>query len=68
MQRAIVGLGLDLLEGAAAPRTTVQAPFRWAADDAWRAVYARVDPERTEALRSAGERRRKSQRRARGGR
>lgn len=29
MQRDIVGLALDTLEHAVAPRTTVQAPFQW---------------------------------------
>jgi hypothetical protein len=29
MQRHIVGLGLDLLATATAPRTTVVAPYRW---------------------------------------
>ena len=29
MQRTIVGMGLDLLERAYAPQTTVQAPFVW---------------------------------------
>ncbi len=38
MQRAIVGMALDLIESAVAPRTTVQAPFRWGDDD-WRSNY-----------------------------
>jgi len=41
MQRAIVGMSLDLLESAIAPRTTVQAPFRWGTDD-WRDNYMAV--------------------------
>ncbi|MBL8385036.1 MAG: hypothetical protein JNM90_18280 [Burkholderiales bacterium] len=65
MQRAIVGMALDLLEAARAPRTTVQTPFVWSADDAWRASYARVDPEAAEALRRAGEERRRQQAAAR---
>jgi hypothetical protein len=58
MQRAIVGYALDLLESARLPRTTVQTPFRWSEDESWKANYARLDPERIEALRRAGERRR----------
>ena len=61
MQRAIVGMALDLLELAWAPRTTVQAPFAWGTDEGWRANYARVDPERIEAMRLEGERRRERQ-------
>jgi hypothetical protein len=61
MQRAIVGFALDLLESARLPRTTVQTPFRWSEDETWKASYARLDPERIEALRRAGERRRAQQ-------
>ena len=39
MQRAIVGLALDVLESAVAPRTTVQTPFVWDADPSWRYRY-----------------------------
>ena len=42
MQRSIVGLGLDLLESAHAPRTTVQAPHVWSADQSWRDRFMRV--------------------------
>ena len=65
MQRAIVGYALDLLESARLPRTTVQTPFRWSEDETWKANYARLDPERIEALRRAGERRRAQQEAAR---
>ena len=61
MQQAIVGMALDLLESARAPRTTVQTPFRFGEDETWKANYARVDPERIEALRRAGELRRARQ-------
>ena len=44
MQRAIVGLGLELLERAFAPRTTVQTPFVWSEDQSWRDNYMRIDP------------------------
>jgi len=42
MQRAIVSLGLDLLEQAFAPRTTVQTPFVWSEDQSWRDEYMRI--------------------------
>jgi hypothetical protein len=64
MQRAIVGMALDLLESASAPRTTVQTPFVWSEDEAWKDAYARVDPAHAEALRRAGEERRARQQRA----
>lgn len=60
MQRSIVGMGLDLLEQARFPRTTVQTPFRWD-DDAWRAGFMRVDESNLEALARAGEERRARQ-------
>jgi len=61
MQRRIVGMALDLLEGAIFPRTTVQTPFHWSDDDSWKQAFARVDPERLEAIRRAGEERRERQ-------
>ncbi len=61
MQQAIVGLALALLEGATGPRTTLQTPFVWSEDESWRQRYARVDPERAEELRRAGEGRRARQ-------
>jgi D-proline reductase (dithiol) PrdB len=54
-------MALDLLESARRPRTTVQTPFVWSEDESWKQSYARVDPERLEALRRAGERRRAKQ-------
>jgi hypothetical protein len=44
MQRAIIGLGLDILENASAPRTTVQTPFVWSEDQCWRDNYMRIEP------------------------
>lgn len=41
MQRAFVGMALDLLESARYPRTTVQTPFQWG-DHEWRATYMQV--------------------------
>ena len=64
MQRAILSHALDLLESARLPRTTVQTPLCWSDDESWKQRYARVDPERAEALRRAGEQRRAQQRAA----
>jgi len=61
MQRAIVGLALDVLESAILPRTTVQTPFVWSDDDSWKQGYARVDEESAAKLRRAGESRRARQ-------
>ena len=61
MQRVIVGIALDLLEAARLPRTTVQTPFRWSDDESWKQNYARVDSEKLEALKRAGEKRRAQQ-------
>ena len=57
MQQSIVSLALDVAATAIAPRTTVQAPVRWGADD-WRGAYMRVDDSNIAALRAAGEKRR----------
>jgi len=62
MQRAISGLGLDLLEKAWSPRTTVQVPFAWS-DDQWRHNFMRVDSDNREELVRAGEERRRLQER-----
>ena len=43
MQRDIARMALDLLESARAPRTTVQTPFRWAEDAAWKRDFYRLD-------------------------
>jgi hypothetical protein len=64
MQRAIVGIALDLLESARHPRTTVQTPFVWSEDESWKDAYARVDDANREALRRQGEARRAAQERA----
>jgi hypothetical protein len=64
MQRRIVGIALEVLETARFPRTTVTTPFRWSEDESWKQNYAKVDPERAEALRRAGERRRAQQQNA----
>ena len=67
MQRAIVAMAFDLLESATVPRTTVQTPFAWSEDESWKDAYARLDPEKAEALRRAGEARRERQQGAREG-
>ena len=43
MQRSIVSLGLDLLEGAPAPRTTLQTPFVWSDDPSWRKDFLNLE-------------------------
>jgi hypothetical protein len=58
MQRAIVAAGLDLLESATGPRTTVQTPFEWSEDESWKANYMRVEPGREDFYRAQGEIRR----------
>ena len=42
-QRRVVAMALDLLEGATAPRTTVQSPFRWTEDPSWKDDFYRLD-------------------------
>lgn len=66
MQRAIVGLALDVLEQTVAPRTTVQAPFVWNdADDKWRQRYMHVGDDNRAELATAGEERRRLQQESR---
>ncbi|MEJ2131028.1 MAG: hypothetical protein P8Y95_05250 [Gammaproteobacteria bacterium] len=65
MQRIIVETALDLLENATAPRTTVQTPFVWSEDSAWRTTYMKVDDTNREALAAAGEARRAAHEQAR---
>ena len=64
MQRRNVEIALALVASAQFPRTTVQSPFSWSEDEAWRERYARIDPETLEELRRAGEARRAEQSRA----
>ena len=61
MQRAIMDMALDLLEFAWQPRTTLQAPFAWSEDEAWRDVFMHVSEEKREAYKKAGEARRAEQ-------
>ena len=43
MQKRIVGIGLDLLQDARTPRTTVQTPFVWSDDQSWRENFMRTE-------------------------
>lgn len=43
MQKRIVGIGLDLLQDARTPRTTVQTPFVWSDDQSWRDNFMRIE-------------------------
>ncbi|MEL6984983.1 MAG: hypothetical protein AAFO29_21310 [Actinomycetota bacterium] len=62
MQRSIVGLGLDVLEQAFVPRTTVQAPVVWdSADDGWRDRFMHVGDDNRDALAAAGAERQRLQ-------
>lgn len=62
-QRDIVGGALDWLERAWAPRTTVQRPEVWDAqnDGFWRERFMQVDDSNRAALAAFGERRRVDQ-------
>ena len=42
MQRAIVGMALDLLEASRSSRTTVQTPFEWDSSGDWRKQYMQL--------------------------
>ena len=43
MQREILGMAIGLLDSAVGPRTTMQTPFRWAEDAAWKRDFYRLD-------------------------
>ena len=44
-QRAIVRLGLDLLETATAPGTTLVTPYEWSSDHSWKErVFTTAQP------------------------
>jgi D-proline reductase (dithiol) PrdB len=45
MQRHIVSMGLELLERATAPGTTVVTPYEWSPDHSWKdRVFTREQP------------------------
>ena len=57
-QRATLGLALDLLESARAPRTTVQSALVWSDDPGWKADFcdvARIPASERAARRAAFE-------------
>ena len=58
MQDAIALAGIDLLESAERPRTTVRTQFRWSDDESWRGRYMEVRPEDLAKLAQRGEARR----------
>ena len=64
MQQALIGEAFELLEKSWQPRTTLQAPFAWTADEnnLWRNRYMHVDDSNREALAEAGRKRREQQR------
>jgi hypothetical protein len=64
MQSAIVRHALSLLESAAAPRTTLRAPFEWKPDREWRERYNRVRPEDRDRLLAVGAARRERRKQA----
>lgn len=60
MQTATVRQALSLLETVEEPRTTVQTPFQWKAEDPdWRERYNRIRPEDRERLLAIGDERRR---------
>jgi D-proline reductase (dithiol) PrdB len=60
MQRSIVGMALDMLSQAFAPRTTIQTPFVWGSEG-WRGAFMRVDDSNRQALAREGQERRRLQ-------
>jgi hypothetical protein len=45
MQREVIGLGLDLLESATRPATTVVNPHVWSADQSWKEkIFSKEQP------------------------
>ena len=63
MQQVLIREAFNLLEKSWKPRTTLQAPFAWTADenDLWRNRYMHVDDTNREALAEAGRKRREQQ-------
>ncbi len=61
MQLEITGCALDLLETATIARTSVQTPYVWDEDAAWKDRYARVDAADAAKLKAAGDARRARQ-------
>ena len=61
MQERIVRRAMRLFEEVAQPGTVVVSDERWSEDESWRQRYAEVRPEQAQALREAGEARRRQQ-------
>ena len=53
MQKSIIDLALDVLESAVAPRTTVQTPFIWSSDNAWRDRYLKPEAQQAHSQASS---------------
>ena len=66
MQQALISDAFDLLDKSWKPRTTIQSPFIWTADenDLWRTHYMYVDDSNRKALAKAGSKRREMQRKS----
>ena len=62
MQRAIVGMAIDILETATGPGAFQRTPFEWGSDE-WRQRYMEIRPQDLQRLAAMGEARR-SQRQA----
>jgi len=60
-QQEIVESAIDLLQSAAASRTTVKTPFVWDDTSEWKGNYMKVDPTNIETLRELGKQRMPSQ-------
>jgi hypothetical protein len=58
MQRNVVATGMDLLETAVSPRTTVKTSYQWSADESWRTRYLEVREEDGATLEKMGKERR----------
>ena len=57
-QRTTLGLALDLLQSARAPRTTVQSPLVWSEDSGWKVDFcdlSRIPPSERASRQSAFE-------------
>lgn len=61
MQRSILDMALDLLQGAWQPRTTVQTPFQWSSDEKWRHVFMHLSEKNREEYKKLGNARRAEQ-------
>jgi len=58
MQLDILATGMDLLERAVSPRTTVRTPYQWSSDETWRRRYLEVREKDRAKLEKIGKERR----------